>query len=141
MIIVECLQGKNLTLFDLYLNDFLVLNEYNKFIVIFYIFDFKWLHTGDIGCMNEEGIVYFKSRAKELIIRGGVNIYPVRERNSQEFTKQYVSRIEQNFHFSISLYEFLGRNRSILANSRSSSRRGVLRLPRSSIGRGSLRVD
>ena len=35
-----------------------------------------WLHTGDIGCMSEHGYVTFKSRAKELIIRGGVNIYP-----------------------------------------------------------------
>lgn len=35
-----------------------------------------WLLTGDIGCMDEDGYVYFKSRAKELVIRGGVNIYP-----------------------------------------------------------------
>jgi fatty-acyl-CoA synthase len=35
-----------------------------------------WLHSGDIGSMNAEGLVTFKSRAKELIIRGGVNIYP-----------------------------------------------------------------
>lgn len=40
----------------------------------------KWLHTGDLGSMNENGIIYFKGRAKELIIRGGVNIYPVSER-------------------------------------------------------------
>lgn len=45
----------------------------------------KWLHTGDIGCMDENGIVYFKSRAKELIIRGGVNIYPVRYFNKKNF--------------------------------------------------------
>lgn len=35
-----------------------------------------WLHTGDIGSMDEQGCVKFKSRAKEIIIRGGVNIYP-----------------------------------------------------------------
>jgi fatty-acyl-CoA synthase len=35
-----------------------------------------WLHTGDIGCMDENGYTFFKSRAKEVIIRGGVNIYP-----------------------------------------------------------------
>lgn len=35
-----------------------------------------WLKTGDIASMNEHGYVFFKSRAKEVIIRGGVNIYP-----------------------------------------------------------------
>ena len=35
-----------------------------------------WLYTGDIGVMDEQGCVQFKSRAKEVIIRGGVNIYP-----------------------------------------------------------------
>ncbi len=35
-----------------------------------------WLLTGDIGCMDEDGYVYFKTRVKELVIRGGVNIYP-----------------------------------------------------------------
>ena len=36
-----------------------------------------WLHTGDIAEMDMDGYVYFKSRAKEIIIRGGTNIYPV----------------------------------------------------------------
>jgi long-subunit acyl-CoA synthetase (AMP-forming) len=36
----------------------------------------KWLHTGDICQMDSNGYIYFKSRSKELIIRGGVNIYP-----------------------------------------------------------------
>jgi len=35
-----------------------------------------WLHTGDIGSMNAEGDVFLKDRLKELIIRGGANIYP-----------------------------------------------------------------
>jgi fatty-acyl-CoA synthase len=35
-----------------------------------------WLLTGDIGQMDEQGYIYFKSRAKEIVIRGGVNIYP-----------------------------------------------------------------
>ena len=34
------------------------------------------MHTGDIGCMLENGYIVYKSRAKEMIIRGGVNIYP-----------------------------------------------------------------
>lgn len=35
-----------------------------------------WLKTGDICSMDENGYVFFKSRAKEVIIRGGTNIYP-----------------------------------------------------------------
>lgn len=35
-----------------------------------------WFHTGDMGAMNSDGYVYFKSREKEIIIRGGTNIYP-----------------------------------------------------------------
>lgn len=35
-----------------------------------------WLHTGDIGCMDQDGFVYFKQRLKRLIISSGYNIYP-----------------------------------------------------------------
>ena len=35
-----------------------------------------WLHTGDIGCMDNDGFVYFKSRLKRIIISSGYNIYP-----------------------------------------------------------------
>lgn len=35
-----------------------------------------WLHTGDIGCMNEEGLIFFKSRLKRMIVSSGYNIYP-----------------------------------------------------------------
>lgn len=35
-----------------------------------------WLKTGDIGCMDEHKYTFYKSRIKELIIRGGTNIYP-----------------------------------------------------------------
>lgn len=35
-----------------------------------------WLHSGDIGIMDEEGYVRIVGRSKELIIRGGENIYP-----------------------------------------------------------------
>lgn len=35
-----------------------------------------WLHTGDMGFMDEEGYIYLKGRKKDMIIRGGENIYP-----------------------------------------------------------------
>jgi long-chain acyl-CoA synthetase len=35
-----------------------------------------WLHTGDVGYMDEEGYFYIVDRKKEMIIRGGENIYP-----------------------------------------------------------------
>jgi len=35
-----------------------------------------WLHTGDMGFMNEYGCVFISGRKKEMINRGGENIYP-----------------------------------------------------------------
>ena len=34
-----------------------------------------WLHTGDLGYQTEEGLVYLVDRKKDMIIRGGENIY------------------------------------------------------------------
>ena len=35
-----------------------------------------WLHTGDIGCMDYDGFVYYKQRLKRMIVSSGYNIYP-----------------------------------------------------------------
>jgi len=41
-----------------------------------------WLHTGDLGVMREDGYFHLTGRAKDMIIRGGENVYP---REVEEF--------------------------------------------------------
>lgn len=40
-----------------------------------------WLHTGDLGSIDNEGFVYFKQRIKRLIIVSGYNVYPSQVEN------------------------------------------------------------
>ncbi|MDO4581503.1 MAG: AMP-binding protein [Bacillota bacterium] len=35
-----------------------------------------WLHTGDLGVMDEDGFVYFRQRIKRMIVSSGYSIYP-----------------------------------------------------------------
>lgn len=35
-----------------------------------------WLHTGDLGSMDEDGFIYFKQRIKRMIVTSGYNVYP-----------------------------------------------------------------
>jgi long-chain acyl-CoA synthetase len=50
-----------------------------------------WLHTGDVGYMDEDGYIYIVERVKDLIIRNGQNVYP---RDSEEILARHPSVLE-----------------------------------------------
>jgi fatty-acyl-CoA synthase len=52
-----------------------------------------WLHSGDLGTMNEYGYVRITGRIKDMIIRGGENIYP-REIEEFLFTHPKISEVQ-----------------------------------------------
>ncbi|WP_455365878.1 AMP-binding protein, partial [Kaarinaea lacus] len=51
-----------------------------------------WLHSGDLGSMDKDGYVKITGRLKEMIIRGGENIYP-REIEDYLFTHPKISEV------------------------------------------------
>ncbi len=51
-----------------------------------------WLHSGDLGTMDAEGYVRITGRLKEMIIRGGENIYP-REIEDYLFTHPKIAQV------------------------------------------------
>ena len=50
-----------------------------------------WLKTGDLGRLDEDGYLYIVDRAKDLIIRGGYNVYP---REVEEVLYQHPDIVE-----------------------------------------------
>ncbi len=40
-----------------------------------------WVYTGDLGKMDSQGFVYFKGRAKRMIVTSGYNVYPAQIEN------------------------------------------------------------
>ena len=43
-----------------------------------------WVHTGDLGMMDEDGFIYFRQRIKRMIVTNGYNVYPSQLENILE---------------------------------------------------------
>ena len=52
-----------------------------------------WLHTGDLGVMREDGYIHLTGRAKDMIIRGGENVYP-REVEEFLYTHRKIAEVQ-----------------------------------------------
>ena len=53
----------------------------------------RWMHTGDLAVMHDDGYVHISGRSKDMIIRGGDNIYP-REIEEFLYTHPKVSDVQ-----------------------------------------------
>jgi len=53
----------------------------------------NWMHTGDLAIMREDGYVQISGRSKDMIIRGGENIYP-REVEEFLYTHPKISEVQ-----------------------------------------------
>lgn len=53
-----------------------------------------WLHTGDLGMMDDEGYLRLSGRLKELIIRGGENITPIEVENAITLLSDIISEVK-----------------------------------------------
>jgi fatty-acyl-CoA synthase len=53
----------------------------------------RWMHTGDIATMDEAGYVRIVGRSKDMLIRGGENVYP-REIEDFLYTNPKVDQVE-----------------------------------------------
>jgi len=49
-----------------------------------------YVHTGDLGKMDEDGFIYFKQRIKRVIVTNGYNVYPSQIENVID-SNEYVS--------------------------------------------------
>jgi fatty-acyl-CoA synthase len=52
-----------------------------------------WLHTGDLGVMHDDGCIHLTGRSRDIIIRGGENIYP-REIEEFLYTHPSISEVQ-----------------------------------------------
>src|SRR5206468_3683513 len=43
-----------------------------------------WLHTGDLGSLDADGLLSFRGRLRDMIVRGGENVYALEVENAIE---------------------------------------------------------
>lgn len=59
--------------------------------------DAGWMKTGDVGYLDEEGYLHISGRTKEIVIRGGENIYP----GEIEQRVYEISQVQENVVFGV----------------------------------------